>query len=289
MKIKIWQISIYFLSKLKIVDPCRKNKLDYEDKGYYYKLKAYEPNIKQDQYHARTPLISLKPPAARFPLQFARLCSTLSCRFNLTIHSRNSSIESSNSALLPELGATSLPSLHGLFFFFVISGSARLLLRPLSDCIFQLRNLGGGWCAFGANWAGFEQFFEPADRLLCWGAAKFVAYCWASINFGECFNMWIIVKLCLSIMNFGDSVFVSMDCQWNCVLSIIMFGIRVAISSAHYMLDKMPDSDGLVLNEIVCFFWGVGVFCTVFTDGETEQDMKRVLLVAEVGDVFKKH
>jgi len=68
-----------------------------------------------------------------------------------------------------------------------------------------------------------------------------------------------------------------------------MFGIRVAISSAHYMLNKMPDSDGLVLNEIVCFFGGVGVFCIVFTDGETEQDMKRVLLVAKVGDVFKKH
>ena len=84
MKIKIWQISIYFSPKLKILDPYRKNKLDYEDKGYYYKLKGYEPNIKQDQYNARTPPISLKPPAARFPLQFARLCSTLSCRFNVT-------------------------------------------------------------------------------------------------------------------------------------------------------------------------------------------------------------
>ena len=74
MKIKIWQISIYFLPKLKIVDPCRKNKLDYEDKGYYYKLKAYEPNVKQDQYHAihaRTPFIFLKPSAAQFPLQFS--------------------------------------------------------------------------------------------------------------------------------------------------------------------------------------------------------------------------
>ena len=44
----------------------------------------------------------------------------------------------------------------------------------------------------------------------------------------------------------------------------IKLGIRVLRSSAHYVLDEIPDSDSLVLYKIVCFFWGLGMFYSVF-------------------------